>query len=80
MNEYLLHLPNTLLAQARKTAKRDHISLEQLFITAIAEKLAALEADSLVKQRAAKADPAAFKRILDQVPHAGMAPGDELTN
>lgn len=78
MSHYTLDLSDTLLAQARQTAKRGHMTLDQLFISAIAEKLAALEADSLIKHRAAQADPDAFKRILGQVPHAGVVPGDEV--
>lgn len=78
MSEYTLHLSDTLLAQACQTAKRGQMTLEQLFVSAIAEKLAALEADSLIKRRAAQADPDAFKRILAQVPHAGVVPGDEV--
>lgn len=54
------------------------MSMEQLFISAIAEKLAALEADSLIKRRAAQADLEAFKQILDQVPHKGVRSGDEV--
>ena len=78
MSEYTLNLSDTLLAQARKTAKRDRMTLEQLFISAIAKKLAALEADSLIKRSAAQADPEAVKRILEKVPHAGVVPGDEV--
>jgi hypothetical protein len=78
MSEYTLHLSETLLAQARQTAKHGHMTLEQLFVSAIEEKLAALEADSLIKRRAAQANPERFKRILAQVPHAGVIAGDEV--
>jgi hypothetical protein len=76
--KYTLNLSDTLLEQARKTAKRDRMTLEQLFISAIAEKLAALEADSLIKRRAAQSNPDAVKRILERVPHVGVMPGDEV--
>ncbi len=80
MSQYALRLPDSLLKQARKTAKRDSVSMNQLFITAIAEKLAVLEAEDLLRQRAARADLNAFKRILDRVADAPPIPGDEIHN
>lgn len=80
MSQYALRLPDSLLKQARKTAKRDHVSMNQLFITAIAEKLAVLEAEDLLRQRAERADLDAFKRILDRVPDVPPVPGDEILN
>lgn len=80
MSQYALRLPNSLLKQARKTAKRDSVSMNQLFITAIAEKLAVLEAENLILQRAARADLSAFKRILDRVADVPPLPGDEILN
>lgn len=78
MANYALRLPDSLLEQARKTAKKDKVSMNQLFISAIAEKLAVLEAESLIKQRAAKADKKAFDAILDNVPDGEIQPGDEI--
>jgi hypothetical protein len=78
MSQYALRLPDSLLKQARKTAKRDNVSMNQLFITAIAEKLAVLEAESLITQRAARANLDEFKRILDRVPNSPPIAGDEL--
>lgn len=80
MSQYALRLPDSLLKQARKTAKRDSVSMNQLFITAIAEKLAVLEAEDLILQRAARADLNAFKRILDHVADVPPMPGDEILN
>ncbi|MDQ5770003.1 MAG: toxin-antitoxin system HicB family antitoxin [Candidatus Thiothrix putei] len=80
MSQYALRLPDSLLKQARKTAKRDSVSMNQLFITAIAEKLAVLEAENLILQRAARADLSAFKRILDRVADVPPMPGDEILN
>lgn len=80
MSQYALRLPDSLLKQARKTAKRDSVSMNQLFITAIAEKLAVLEAENLILQRAARADLSAFKHILDRVADVPPMPGDEILN
>ena len=78
MANYALRLPDSLLEQARKTAKKDSVSMNQLFISAIAEKLAVLEAESLIRQRAARADRKAFRKILDNVPDGEVIPGDEI--
>ena len=39
MSQYALRLPDSLMEAARKVAKRDSTSLNQLFLTAIAEKI-----------------------------------------
>lgn len=78
MGNYALRLPDSLLEQARKTAKKDKVSMNQLFISAIAEKLAVLEAESLIQQRAVRADRKAFREILDNVPDGDVIPGDEI--
>lgn len=78
MANYALRLPDSLLEQARKTAKKDKVSMNQLFISAIAEKLAVLEAESLIQQRAAKANKQAFDNILKNVPDNEVVTGDEI--
>lgn len=78
MSQYALRLPDSLLEQARKTAKKDHVSMNQLFVTAIAEKLAVLEAEEMISQRAQQADLDAFERILDKVPEGEVVSGDEV--
>lgn len=78
MSQYALRLPDSLLEQARKTAKDDHVSMNQLFVTAIAEKLAALEAEKLIAQRAEWADAEAYAKVLEKVPEGEVVPGDEV--
>lgn len=45
--------------------------------TAVAEKMAALLTEEYLEERARRADPAAFDRILDRVPDVPPMPGDE---
>jgi hypothetical protein len=68
MSHYALRVPDSLLARARKVAEQDHTSINQFFVVAIAEKLAALESVRLLMaQRAERANPKAVLGILDRV-------------
>jgi hypothetical protein len=56
------------MARARTLAALDHTSINQFFVVAIAEKLAALESErQLIAKRAGRADPDAVLAILDRV-------------
>lgn len=68
MSQYALRVPDSLMARAKRVAESDHTSLNQLFVTAIAEKLATMDAEALLADRAAAADISAFRRILARVP------------
>jgi hypothetical protein len=56
------------MSRARHLAEGEHTSLNQFFVTAIAEKLASLDTEDLLSKRAAGADVPAFRRILKRVP------------
>ncbi|OSM04142.1 hypothetical protein [Magnetofaba australis] len=68
MSQYALRLPESLMEAARRVSKEDHSSMNQLFVTAIAEKLSALETEKLLKERAARADEAKYLEVLKKVP------------
>ncbi len=78
LHQYALRLPDSLLNMARKSAKREHATMNQLFVSAIAEKLSALETESLLRERAAPADDAASRDVLSRVRHAQIRQGDEI--
>jgi hypothetical protein len=76
MSEYILELPDSLLEQAKKIATQKQISLNQLFVNSIAEKLSTLwESQNLLKERAKRADINACRAVLAKVPDN---PVDEL--
>jgi hypothetical protein len=68
MTQYALRVPDSLMSRARHLAEGEHTSLNQFFVTAIAEKLASLDTEDLLSKRAARADVPAFRRILKRVP------------
>lgn len=74
-----LSAPESILAAARRAAKRDGVSLNRFINTALAEKVAALEAEDVFKSRAARADKARFLEVLDRLGKEALRPGDELT-
>lgn len=67
MSQYALRVPDSLMSRARTLAEGDHTSLNQFFVTAIAEKLASLDTENLLAQRASRADVPAFRKLLKRV-------------
>lgn len=78
MSQYALRLPDSLMEAARKVAKRDSTSLNQLFLTAIAEKLSAIDTEEFIHERAMRADPEAYREVLRKVRDVPPQKGDEL--
>ncbi len=79
MSQYALRVPDSLMSRAKHLAESEHTSLNQFFVTAIAEKLASLDTEDFLNERAAKADVPAFRRILKRVPRMPVAhEGDRL--
>jgi hypothetical protein len=63
---------------ARKTAEREDVSMNQLFLTAIAEKLSALETETFLLERSARADEAKFREVLSRVPEGSVDDADRV--
>ena len=75
MGTISIRLPDSLHEEIRKLAERESISINQLATLAIAEKVAALETEGYLMQRAARADKKKFLRVLAKV--ADTLPGEE---
>ena len=78
MSQYALRLPDSLMEAARKVAKRDSTSLNQLFLTAIAEKISAIDTEEFIRERAVRADPDAYRKVLGKVHDVPPQKGDEM--
>jgi hypothetical protein len=78
MSNYALRVPDSLLNAARRLAETDNTSLNQFFVTAIAEKVSAMETATLFTQRGTNADVDAYLAILAQAPDAAPVAGDDL--
>lgn len=78
MSQYALRLPNSLFSHAKALAKKEHASLNQLFITAIAEKISAIETEDLLIARAKLADKKSYLNVLKKVKKRPPIAGDEI--
>jgi predicted transcriptional regulator len=78
MSDLRLRLPDSLHRKLREIADKDDVSINQFIATAVAEKAAAYLTVEYLEERAHRAKPALFDRLLDRVPDAVPVAGDEL--
>ena len=73
-----LRLPRSIKDAVARLAKEDGVSMNQMIATAVAEKVAVLDATSIFAERAKRADLAAFDRIMNRKGGEPPRAGDEL--
>jgi hypothetical protein len=78
MANYALRVPESLFDFARKVAAEEQVSMNQFFVTAIAEKVSALKTEVYFQERRARADPAAFDAWMSATPDVPPLAGDEI--
>jgi len=78
MANYALRMPESLYAYARQVAVEEHVSMNQFFITAIAEKVSALKTQDYFRERQQRGDLANFDAWLAASPDLPPLEGDEL--
>jgi len=78
MSNYALRVPASLFAYARKVAEEEQVSMNQFFVTAIAEKVSALKTETYFRERQARGDLAGFDVWLAASPDGPPMPGEEL--
>ena len=77
--KYPLSLPASLKETAARLAREDGVSLNQWIVTAVAQKIGAVEsAEEFLARRATKATPEDLLHHLDVAPNTPPAPGDEI--
>ena len=77
MSNYALRVPESLFAYARKVAEEEHVSMNQFFVMAIAEKVSALKTEAYFRERQARSDLAGFDAWLAASPDTAPDAGDE---
>ncbi len=79
MANYALRVPESLFAYARKVAEEEQVSMNQFFVTAIAEKVSALKTEAYFRERQARGEPIDFDVWLTASPDVEPMAGDELS-
>ena len=76
MSTISIRLPDSIHQHAKRLAKRDACSLNQLIASAVGEKLAAMEAESYLAERAARGQKVNISTILAKVSSVPPDPAD----
>ena len=75
---YALRLLASLKAEAEKVAAGEGTTLNQFINVAVAEKLAALRTARYFEERASRAKPDGFDRLMGTAGDESPRPGDEV--
>ena len=78
MSTLSLRLPDSLHDAIRQLAEAEHVSINQLISTAVAEKISALMTETYLKERALRGSRQDFEDIMSRVPDTPPDPGDDL--
>lgn len=82
MSTLNVNIPESLRRRAQALAQGDGVPLDQFVVTALAEKVAVLDADSYIRERAGRGHREKFERVLSKVPdvepeeHDRLSPGN----
>lgn len=76
MSTISLRLPESLHRRVRELAKEEHVSINQLISTALAEKMAALMTVEYMEERAARGSREKFDRAMAKVRDVEPDEGD----
>ena len=78
MSTLNVNIPESLRRRAQILAEDDGVPLEQFIATALAEKVAVLDADSYVRERAARGSREKFDLVMSKVPDVEPEEHDRL--
>lgn len=79
MSTLNVNIPESLRRRAESLAEDDGVPLDQFIATALAEKVAVLDADSYIRERAARGSREKFDRVLSKVPDLEPEEHDRLS-
>ena len=79
MTNYALRVPESLFTYARKVAEEEHVSMNQFFVMAIAEKVSALKTETYFRELQSRGELSDFDTWLNVSPDVEPMAGDELT-
>ena len=79
MSTLNVNIPESLRRRAQSLAQDDGVPLDQFIATALTEKVAVLDADSYIRERAARGSREKFDRVLSKVPDVEPEEQDRLS-
>ena len=79
MTNYALRVPESPFTYVRKVAEEEHVSMNQFFVMAIAEKVSALKTETYFRERKSRGELSDFDTWLNVSPDVEPMAGDELT-
>lgn len=77
MSQVALRLPDSLHQYAKQLAAQNTASLNQFIVTAVAEKISALNTEAFFQQRAVLSSREKLDHVLAKVADGPPVPGDE---
>ncbi len=78
MSTLSIRLPNSIHQHAKRLARSEGVSINQLISSAVAEKLAAIDAERYLRERAERGKHVDIDAILAKVPAIEPEPFDRL--
>ena len=79
MSTLNVNIPESLHRRAQSLAQDDGVPLDQFIATALAEKVAVLDADSYIRERAERGSREKFDRVMSKVPDVEPEVQDRLS-
>lgn len=79
MSTLKVNIPESLRRRAQLLAQSDGVPLDQFITTALAEKVAVLDAESYIRERALRGSREKFDRVLSKVPDVEPEEYDRLS-
>ena len=71
-------MPDEIQRTALEVARNQHISIDELLVSALMEKLSAVVPDRVLEDRAQRGNRHDFDRFMEQVPDIQPEPQDRL--
>ena len=78
VSNFALRLPPSLMEDVKLISSKDLVSVNQFVVQAVAERVAMLRERGYLAQRAARANPGDFGRVLEKAGDDTPIAGDEL--
>jgi hypothetical protein len=80
MSTVSVTIPESIRRRAQSLAQDDGVPLDQFIATALAEKIAVLDADRYLRERAARGSREKFERVLAMVPDVEPEEQDRISS